>query len=325
MDIILINIAISTVIFLTIATTLILINGKSKDIGSSQDSLIFDDLEMDYSKMPRYETYTCRDETKLEYHHYPAQSEKILILLHGSGWHNQYFYKLADYLSSENITNVYAPNLRGHGRTPKRRGDIDYINQLEDDLDDFIEMIKIKHPTSKVILGGHSSGGGLAIRFAGSKYNNKVDGYILLSPFLKYNAPTIRENSGGWAFPRLPRIIGLSMLNGVKITIFNKLEVIDFNMPKEYRDGTETLTYSHRLNEGFAPRNYKKDLANMNQKLIVVVGESDESFIGEKFSPVVSLYKEDAEVVLLKNTNHMGLVVGNEIREVLNKWIKELK
>lgn len=325
MDIILINIAISIGIYLTIATTLILINGKSKDIGSSDEGIIFDELAIDYSNMPQYKTYVCRDKTKLDYHHYPAQSEKILILIHGSGWHNQYFYKLADHLSSNNITNVYAPNLRGHGKNPERRGDIDYINQLEDDLSDFIDMVKKEHPLSKVILGGHSSGGGLAVRFAGSKYNDKVDGYLLLSPFLKYNSPTMRNKSGGWAYARMPRIIGLSMLNNIRITLFNKLKVIDFNMPTDYRDGTETLSYSHRLNTGYAPRNYKKDLMKMNQKLLVVVGKSDESFIAEKFSPIISLYKDDAKFELLNNTTHMGLVVGSEVRESVIKWIIEFK
>ncbi len=324
MDIVLINISISLGIYLTIATTLIIINGKSKDIGISEDGLKFDELAIDYSKMPEHKSYICRDETILNYHHYSAKSEKVLIMIHGSGWHDQYFYTLATYLSSENITNVYTPNLRGHGKNPKRRGDINYINQIEDDLADFIKMIKEKHPNSTIILGGHSSGGGLAIRFAGSKYNDMIDGYILLSPFLKYNAPTMRSKSGGWAFARMPRIIGLSMLNNIKVTFLNKLNVIDFNMPVEYRDGTETLSYSHRLNTGFAPRNYKKDISNMDQKLLVVVGTSDESFIAEKFSLVFTPYKEDFDIVLLENVTHMGLVIGNEIKTVLNKWISKI-
>jgi len=324
MDIVLINISISLGIYLTIATTLIIINGKSKDIGISEDGLKFDELAIDYSKMPEHKSYICRDETILNYHHYSAKSEKVLIMIHGSGWHDQYFYTLATYLSSENITNVYTPNLRGHGKNPKRRGDINYINQIEDDLADFIKMIKEKHPNSTIILGGHSSGGGLAIRFAGSKYNDMIDGYILLSPFLKYNAPTMRSKSGGWAFARMPRIIGLSMLNNIKVTFLNKLNVIDFNMPVEYRDGTETLSYSHRLNTGFAPRNYKKDISNMDQKLLVVVGTSDESFIAEKFSLVFTPYKEDFDIVLLENVTHMGLVIGNEIKTVLKKWISKI-
>lgn len=92
-------------------------------------------------------------------------------------------------------------------------------------------MINKKHHEAKIILGGHSSGGGLAIRFAGSKYAEKVFAYLMLTPFLKYNAPTMRSKSGGWAYANMPLIAGLSMLNNVGITWFNHLSVIDFNMP----------------------------------------------------------------------------------------------
>ena len=202
---------------------------------------------------------------------------EVLVLLHGSGWHSKYLFPLAKYISSENLAHVYTPDLRGHGISPIKRGDINYINQLEDDLADFVSIVREKHPNSTLIIGGHSSGGGLAIRFAGSKYGKYADAYMLLSPFLKYNAPTMKLNSGGWASAHIPRIIGLSMLNNVGITWFNYLKVIDFNMPEEYRDGTETLSYSYRLNTGFAPRNYKKDLSAIKQEVLVVVGKSDES------------------------------------------------
>lgn len=191
---------------------------------------------------------------------------------------------------------------------------------------DFISMVKKKHPNSKLIIGGHSSGGGLAIRFAGSKYGKYADGYMLLSPFLKYNAPTIRGNSaGGWASAYLPRIIGLSMLNNFGITCFNYLRVIEFNMPEKYRDGTETLFYSYRLNTGYAPRNYKKDLKRTSQNMLIVVGKSDESNIAEAYKTEISKYKKDVNVQVLDDVSHMGVVMGKYVRPVIKRWIFDLK
>lgn len=86
---------------------------------------------------------------------------------------------------------------------------MDYIGQFEDDLADLIEILREQVPGTDLIIGGHSSGGGLTVRFAGSEYTTLSDGYILLSPFLKYNAPTTRPNSGGWAHPLSRRIAGL--------------------------------------------------------------------------------------------------------------------
>ncbi|MBW1784509.1 MAG: alpha/beta fold hydrolase, partial [Deltaproteobacteria bacterium] len=92
----------------------------------------------------------------MTYRHYPADSHKVVILLHGAGWHSRYFLPLAEFLSSEGAAQVYTPDLRGHGLTPKRRGDADYIGQLEDDLADFIAMIRKENPKSMLIMGGHS-------------------------------------------------------------------------------------------------------------------------------------------------------------------------
>ncbi len=284
----------------------------------------FNELAIDYSLIPSLLGYDCRDGKSLEYRYYPSNSKKVLVLLHGSGWHSTYFLPLAKYISSNNIASVYTPDLRGHGRKPFKRGDISYINQLENDLADFIEHIKKKDPDSKIIIGGHSSGGGLAIRFAGSDYGGVADAYLLLSPFLKYNAPTIRKNSGGWASPHMARIIGLSMLNNLGFTFLNKLTVIAFNMPLSYRDGTETLSYSFRLNTGYAPRNYKKDLVKIKQKLFVAVGSADESFIADAFKPEIVKYKKDATITILEGMTHMGIVMGEEIRPAIKAWIDDV-
>ncbi len=322
MDFILINILISLGIFLLIASTLIIIDGKSNS--TSDNNLKFDELAIDYGAIPPTTSYECRDGKSLDYRYYPANANKALVLLHGSGWHSAYFLSLANYISSNNIASVYTPDLRGHGKNPLNRGDISYINQLEDDLADFVEMLKRKEPDVKIIVGGHSSGGGLALRFAGSVYGELADAYLLLSPFLKYNAPTIQKNAGGWATPHMPRIIGLSMLNSFHITLFNKLTVIDFNMPKPYRDGTETLSYSFRMNTGYAPRDYKKDLSKIKQKLLVAVGTADESFIAEAFRPEITQYKNDATITLLENMTHMGIVMSNDIRPVIKTWMDEI-
>jgi len=313
---------IPVVIYFGIASVLI-VTGKPDKLTTIRQNLDFKELYFDYSSLPELKSFKARDGKELNYRYYPAKSNKTVILLHGSGWHSRYFLPLAEFISSENLANVYTPDLRGHGLNPGRRGDVDYIDQLEDDIADFINVIKEKNPGTTIILGGHSSGGGLAIRFAGSKYNNQIDGYFLLSPFLKYNAPTVRPNSGGWAKPYTGSIVGLTMLNNVGIRWFNYLTVIEFNMPKEARDGTETLSYTFRMNTAYAPRDYKKDLGAIYQPVLVVAGTGDESFYADQFEPVISKYTE-AEVVLLEGVSHMGVVVGEDIRPVIKEWLEGL-
>ena len=125
---------------------------------------------------------------------------------------------------------LLCPICGGHGAAPEHRGDVDHIGQYEEDIADLIDAAR--QEGQKVVVAGHSSGGGLVVRMAGGTYRNRMDGVILLSPFLKYNAMTMRPNSGGWARPLTRRIIGLSMLNMVGIKSFNHLQVIQFAMPQ---------------------------------------------------------------------------------------------
>ena len=311
---------ISVVIQCSIATVLILF-GKGRKFTSEERGLAFHELLFDYSNLPSLQTFAARDGSQMTYRHYPAQSNIVLILVHGSGWHSQYFLPLAEFISSQGLAQVYTPDLRGHGPTPQRRGDVNYINQLEDDLADILAVIRKKNPHATLIVGGHSSGGGLVIRFAGSRYNQQADGYLLLSPFLKYNTPTIRPSSGGWAHAYTGRIAGLSMLNMLRIHWFDYLTAIEFNMPVEVRDGTETLSYSHRLNTAYAPRNYKKDLSAITQPVLVIAGTADESFNAEQFEPVMSQYAA-VQVTLLPNVTHMGVVVNPDVQPFLKDWLE---
>ncbi|WP_286340005.1 alpha/beta fold hydrolase [Ferrimonas sp. YFM] len=296
--------------------------GTSSVTDSEAETLHFDELRLDYGGLPQLQHYNARDGSSLSYRHYPADSDLVLVLLHGSGWHSRYLYPMARHLSDSGTAQVVTPDLRGHGERPKRRGDIDYVDQLEDDLADLLAEIRTRQPEARIVLGGHSSGGGLAIRFAGSQYGNQVDGYLLLAPFLRYDAPTVRPNSGGWAQPYTLRIVGLSMLEKIGLDRFSHLPAIAFDLPEPYRDGTETLTYSYRLMTGFAPRDYRKDLAAISQPTLLLAGSEDEAFVAEQFQPTLEPLV-DADIEVLPGLSHMGVVVSEDVRPVVDAWLRE--
>jgi alpha-beta hydrolase superfamily lysophospholipase len=281
--------------------------------------------------MPALQITTARDGSQLAYRFYEssAASDTVLILLHGSGWHSMQFYPLATALSQDGNAHVITPDLRGHGFTPEKRGDVAYIGQLEDDLADLIGVAKEEFPNAKIVVGGHSSGGGLTIRFAGSEHGDLADGFLLLAPFLKYNAPTTRPNSGGWAQPNSRRIAGLTMLNNLGIRWFNGLTVIQFAMPQSVLDSplgdSATTAYSYRLNTSFAPRsNYERDLAAMKRPFLLVAGLEDEAFIAEQYEPTISAHTSTGTYSLLPDVGHIDLLTTPEIEPVLAEWLVDL-
>ena len=252
-----------------------------------------------------------------------ADDVPLLVLVHGSGWHGLQFDGLGKALQGK--ADVIAPDLRGHGTAPGRRGDVDYIGQLEDDLADMIAAVA--KPDQKVIMAGHSSGGGLVVRFAGSEHGNLIDGAVLMAPFLKHNAPTTRTDSGGWAQVLTRRIIGLSILNTFQIKALNHLPILQLNMPKEVLDGplgeTATVTYSHRLNTSYAPRsNYLKDIAAL-PPFVLVVGGADEAFFADEYAPTMGAVTDKGRYELMTGASHLDIVNDPRTLAVLEGFLDE--
>ncbi len=224
------------------------------------------------------------------------------------------------------FANVLAPDLCGHGVALGRSGDVEYIGQLEDDLADLIKL-HVK-PGQKVVLAGHSFGGGLVVRFAGGAHRDLIDGAILMAPYLKYNAPTTRPNSGGWARPLTRRIIGLSMLNNANVRKLNHLPVIQFAFPSEVLNGplghTATPTYSFRLNTSFAPRNdYLGDVAVL-PSFLLIAGRKDEAFIANKYEPLMSSANDAGEYVLLDGVGHLDVVDATPTRRAIAGFLNRI-
>lgn len=273
-------------------------------------SLDFTDaLAQDLSDLPPTQGVHMRDGYALPVRSYGTNDDRpLIVMIHGSGWHGMQFHGLATSLADD--ANILVPDLRGHGETPETRGDIAYLGQFEDDLADLINAKA--RPNQKVVLLGHSSGGGLVVRFAGGTHGPIIDHAILLAPFLKHNAPTTRENAGGWAEVRLRRLIGLSILNTFRITALNHLGVIQFNMPESVLNGplghTATTTYSYRLNRSFAPRSdYKQDIAAL-PNFTLITGAADESFFATEYQPLMSSVTGKGRYLVVPQVGHLAIV-----------------
>ena len=101
----------------------------------------------------------------------------------------------------------------------------------EHDLVDFVAVVRKTAPTAPLTLVGHSSGGAFALRVAGSPIQHLFERSVLLAPYLGYDAPTTRPNSGGWAKADIPRIVALMALRKAGINCCDALPVLAFAVP----------------------------------------------------------------------------------------------
>ena len=106
------------------------------------------------------------------------------------------------------------------------------------------------------------------------------------------------------------------MLNAFGITGLNGLPVIQFNKPVVFRDGTETLSYSFRLNQSYHPRyNYEQDIQAMGDRVEVFIGEHDEAVDPETLKIVFADAGSKANVHVFKNVNHFGIFDSQAARQ----------
>ncbi|PLR89081.1 alpha/beta hydrolase [Bacillus sp. T33-2] len=272
--------------------------------------------------LPASPTYSTRNGSSLIYRYYPAQSESAMILIHGISEDSKYLYPLAEFVSSNNLAKVYTPDLRGYGENPARRGDVDYIGQTEDDLADFVQQIRKDQAISKIIIAGHSAGGGTAIRFMTGKYSDLADACLLLAPHLGPGAPTERP-SDGTIIVDMKRMIGLYLLNALGIRRWNGLTVLKVDRPEELRHGSETLEMSYRLMMSRTLLKYKQGLRKLTKPAFVLVGENDEVFYADQYEPVFSTYTK-IKVEQISNETHDGILSNIETHKLVREWLTSL-
>ena len=261
---------------------------------------------VDFSNIPELHYYTTRDGSKLAYREYLNQDIKqIVVLVHGSSGSSMSMHPLAEYLQKQGMT-VYSLDMRGHGNSG-RKGDIDYIGQIEDDMEDFANQVLKQRETTLV---GFSSGGGFVLRFAASTRQKLFSRYVLLSPYIAYNSPTVKPRSGGWGNVSYPRIIGISLLGSVGQKMFGHLPIITYAIDPETAK-YQVAQYSFNLLMNLSPHfNYKADIASAKQPLTVLVGEKDELFNAHAFEPLFTESRPGTKVIVVPEVGHITLTTS---------------
>jgi non-heme chloroperoxidase len=275
--------------------------------------------------IPNIRRYPARDGEQLAYRFYDSASDRILIFIHGSSYHGAGYHALASAVSLGGAAKVVLPNLRGHYQSGRHRGDVEYIGQLEDDIDDLIKFLRSEHHDGPITLGGHSSGGGFAIRFAGGAHARDVSSYLLLAPIILRSPAVKGDSAGGWANLYWRRLFGLLALNAIGINGFNGLPIVDFNKPAKFWDGTETLSYSYRLNVSYHPRNnYRADLRALPEQTLVLIGADDEAVDADALRTLMAADAPHAAVQILPGTNHFGIFSDPAALDLAVAWLRGL-
>jgi non-heme chloroperoxidase len=259
--------------------------------------------------VPKPENFVARDGTAISFRSYAGAADRVVVLVHGSSGSALLMHPIARELAKAGIT-AYALDIRGHGFSGAK-GDIAYIGQIDDDVEDFLKSIAAKHPNAKRVMLGFSAGGGFTIRFAGGEKGELFDGYVAMAPYLAEDVPSTRpRRDGGWVSAAVPRLIALTILERAGIRQFGHLPVLGFAIPPDQRNiPFITPYYSYRLFANFrSPRDWQGAVRGIRRPTLVIAGSTDELFVSEKFDETFRLVRNDIKVEVVPNINHMQLV-----------------
>ena len=302
----LISILVTVAVLVAIAGLAIAFGGPGKP--SAMPSINDPFKSVDFSDLPKTSHFMARDGTKLAFGYYPATDvagKGSVVLVHGSSASGSSMHVMAKGFAAAGY-NTYALDIRGHGQSGVK-GHIAYTGQLEDDMEDFVHVIKLAQPSTLV---GFSSGGGFVLRFAGSSKQKLFSNYLLLTPFISQDAATSRPDSGGWVSVGVPRIIALSVLSRIGVHAFNDLPVIRFALTKENAKLlTPEYSFALALNFG-AERDYQANIRAVRKPLRVLVGQNDEVSFADKFAGVFKEAGKDIPVTILPGVDHISLTLN---------------
>lgn len=274
--------------------------------------------EMAEQAYPAPRQFQARDGASLQYYPYPGDSHAIAVLVHGSAGPGTSMHALAEALRDAGITG-YVLDIRGHGGSG-RRGDIDYVGQLDDDLADFVAQLGPRRSGETRTLIGFSAGAGFALRFAGGPQGGLFDRYVFLAPILP-GSPTLRPNAGGWTNIAIPRLVTIATLGRFGIHWFDGLPVISYAIAP---DDAEAMTgsYSFRLMANFgAGQRHPTYLSNIRKPAVVLVGDADEQVVADQYAPRFARLGVNIPVTILPGLMHTDMIHRPEAFEAVIRAI----
>jgi len=290
-----------------------------------EGTLDFDGLgRLNESSLPNRQNYRTDERPFPTYRRYDAEgADTVLILLHTATFDSRILEPLATAIAEAGVAHVVTPDLRGHGPNPNSRGDISYIGQYEDDLRQLIDSVDLMYPDANVVVGGHGTGGGIAVRFATPPTGSLVDGYLLLAPYLGRKSPTTQQALGGWANFYPDRIVMLRVLTGFGLDTYSGMTTVEFDIPESVRNGSMTLEHTYRLMASYTPGEGAAS-EMVDAPTLTVAGTADVTVAADAYEPLFA-DRETASVERLTGVSHLGTVLGESAVDPIVDWLRAVR
>ncbi len=245
-----------------------------------------------------------------------APSTAAFLVLHGiTAYSGPYGPLLANEVAAAGFP-VYGLDLRGHGLSEGRRGDIPSRERLVADLGEALAFVKSR--VQRVVLLGHSLGVLNAIA-ATNAFPDRVDGLVLVSAARRVR-PGVYAKPKGKAL--LKTLLGVSLLRHTPLIEYRRAgmtgagdPLFNFDYSARFMSdlyGAPALRVARMFREGDLDSPNLKFRETLRIPLLVGVGEQDELFSVEAArSFFESIDAEDKEFLVVPGAKHAVFPPGS--------------
>jgi alpha-beta hydrolase superfamily lysophospholipase len=165
---------------------------------------------------------TSADGLKLHARYWPLPDPRgMVVLAHGFGEHGGSYEHVVRAIGPAAGVEVLAPDFRGHGRSPGRRGVVGRYDELIGDLIAAFEWAGQHRPDLPRFILGHSNGGQVALRAAlDPRGGDRIAGLVVSNPSIKLatRVPGYKLRLGRFLLRHAPHLTLKAPLEVEKLT-----------------------------------------------------------------------------------------------------------
>ncbi|PKM95067.1 MAG: hypothetical protein CVU84_07020 [Firmicutes bacterium HGW-Firmicutes-1] len=257
-----------------------------------------------------------KDGTKLYYEKSIVDNPKAtIIIIHGVCEHQGRYNYVVDKLNDKNY-NVYRFDYRGHGKSDGKKAHIDDFNDVIDDTDAMVNIVKADEKNTKIFILGHSFGGFIAVAY-GIKHKGKVDGFIVSSPTASDEAGILELfRKGTDKNEYVPNNLANLLCSDKKVC---KEYMEDVMVHKEM-----TIGFVQEMIKG--TKWIKRNISKFNYPVVLIHGKNDQiiSYLDTEYL-FEQMASKDKKLKIYQGMQHelLNEVIKDRVMEDLTQWIDE--
>jgi alpha-beta hydrolase superfamily lysophospholipase len=301
---------------------------------SADDRVLYERL---LSEPDSVQFFTSFDLTRLAYREkLPKAFSSLLVFIHGTAAQSKLYLPLVDTLLRYGIA-AACLDLRGHGLSEGERGDAKNSTALARDIKLFLDTLRAKHPDKKIILGGHSLGAAVCLKFIDffrelpSLYR-PPDALILMSggfapaPDCAPSEVEEKKKIKG-AFANIDALKSLLFIPDIFLDVhFKSVEILlpnDSLVSKAVSQNLLTVKYAPSFFLAAFPFDIERTYSQIAFPTLCLVGRNDEllKMCDAKFA-LKKIRAEKKSLVVLE-ANHIDVIWRSAPN--IAKWIKNLE